>query len=216
MQHRISATVVTMGIAWLAALTARADMLPTAPVTDDLWDAARGTVITAQTARSGSTDGIAMFGGTSGTWEPANVLFADGHSPDYVHYVSWQTAAPVTIGAFNLFASTDASSSSDPSYCRRSFARFRLYAWDGTQFNVVFDAVPSLPYSSPVFSVTLAQPVTSRKWRAEFDQQVYTKTYSGVAAGYYGPRIKELDGFLPEPATLTLLALSGLVLRRRR
>jgi hypothetical protein len=217
MRHYLLITGLVALATCISLSSARADLLPTVPVGNDLWDYSQGAAITAQTARSGGTDGISMLGGTAGTWEPNNVLFEDGHSQPYAHYVEWQTSTPVTIGGFNLFVSPD-TTSSDPSYSRRSIARFRLDAWDGTQYQNIFDGVPVLPYPSTklVFSVGLTTSVTASKWRARFDQQVWTNPITPVAGGYYGPRIRELDGFaVPEAGTLTLFALCSLGLLRR-
>lgn len=201
-----------------------ASALPTAPVYDDLWDVSRGTVVTDHSPFDGTTDGIAMFGGTYGQWEPTNLLFEDGHAPPYTHFVEWQTPLPVTVGAFNLASTPDDATQADPASSRRSFARFRLYAWDGTGFQPFFDSAPVMPYPNSYepygermpFSVVLGQPVTSSRWRAEFDQQVWTYPDSGIPGGHYSPRITELDGFpAAEPATLSLLLTAGLTLARR-
>jgi hypothetical protein len=212
--------VLSAVIGW--APLARAD-LPTVPVYNDLWDISQGTTVIAHSPCTENTDAVAIFGGTYGSWEPNNVLFEDYHSPPYVHWVEWQTPSPVAIGAFNLAAAADSTDDTDPSYCRRSFSHFRLYAWGGTAFQMVFDAAPPLPYPGKwnlsdgmPFSIILSTPITSNKWRAEFDQQVWTHAYGEYPAGFYGPRIVELDGFAPEPATFSLFALGRLAMLRHR
>jgi hypothetical protein len=174
-----------------------------------------------------ATSPVAIFGGVYGNWEPQNILFQDGKSESFVHWAEWQTTAPVTIGAFNLWATPAYQQSPDPSdphYARRSFARFRLFAWNGSSFQKVFDDAPVLPYYLPPeapsrlpFSITLDQPVSAQKWRVEFSQQVWTSSYNNISAGYYGPRIVEFDGFapVPEAATLSLLVVGGLVFMHR-
>jgi hypothetical protein len=203
----------------LAAASADAiASLPTTPVTDDLWDVHQGAVVTGHSSTDGTgTDAIAMFGGSYGSWEPENVMFQDGHSQPYVHWVEWTTPNPVTIGAFNLFASPDGDVNhpGNPAYARRSFTTFHLYAWNGTNFQSVYNLVPTY-YGWYFTDVELPSSVTASRWRAEFDQQVRTNSFGGVPAGYYGPRIIELDGFVPEPATAFLLLASGLLLCRPR
>jgi len=206
--------------------TSKADNfnLPTAPVYDDLWDVSRGTVITQSSSMDETYSANALFGAPGGQ-ESGNVIFQDGYSPSYVHFVEWETPTEVTIGAFNLTATMDMPSpdGSNPSYARRSFARMRLYAWDGTGFVKFFDEAPALPYSPTVgggnempFSVILPTTISASRWRGEFDQQVWTNSYGGFDVGNYAPRVVELDGFVPEPATLSLLIFGGLAFRRRQ
>lgn len=195
-----------------------ASELPNVPVYNDLWNVSNGTVVTANSPVSNSTLKIIdMFGGTKGTWEPGNVIFQDGHVPPYVHFVEWQTSTNVTVKAFNLFAACESVPGNDG--YRRTFADMRLFYWDGSSWLKFFDEAPTIPYFIPVggtigmpFSVILPNTVSSNRWRAEFDQSAWWSD-----GHYYGPRIVELDAFsTPEPMSMFLFGLGGLLLSRRK
>jgi hypothetical protein len=214
-------------LGWDLSLKADIVLLPTTPLYDDLWDISNGTTVTSCSSLGDSVANYvpeAIFGGTGGNWEQENIIFSDGYAPSYSHFIEWQTSTVVTIGAFNLTAGMDFPSpdGSDPAYARRSFAKIRLYAWDGSAFVKFFDETPSLPYSPTVgndempFSVILPEKISASRWRVEFEQQVWTNAYEGIQAGYFGPRIVELDGFsIPEPLTLSFLVLGSMVILRR-
>jgi hypothetical protein len=178
----------------------------------DLWDTSQGsTVVTHTGTLSGAVFDIRNmfgFGGAGG-----QTLFADYRGAGYVHAVEWQTSAPVTLLSFSLWAQNEGMD-------RRAFNRFTLFSDSGGTWQEIYDTGPGFSYpSTPALNLEQdVTPVTAQDFRAEFVQAPYT---SGNASG---PRILELDGFdtyldgsVPEPATLSLLALGGLaVLRRRR
>ena len=168
------------------------------PSTNDLWDISQGTVVTATSGLDPGSDGRDMFGGdfSGPPSEPGRTIFADGRPPGFVHYIQWQTPAPVAVGAFALFANGDGPTTSFPA--QREFAQFVLKAkssplatnYDLTLYTLV---VTNHPYTlvdvaDQALLVTNIVPVTAQYFRAEFTQY-------DAGNGYDGPRILELDGY---------------------
>jgi hypothetical protein len=166
-----------------------------------------------------------MFGGSFGTPEPENTIFRDHQAAGSVHWVQWQTAQPVTLRSFALFAAHDG-----PPYDahQRGFSRFTLFTFDEStgSFEKLYEIFPANPYgdtSAPADTVIETNPnktflnlaanlvpTTTELFAAEFVQ------YGDSIPTAAGPRIVELDGFetfhpaVPEPSTLILLAMGGL------
>jgi hypothetical protein len=171
------------------------------PSTNDLWDISQGSVVTGTSGVNAPFSDIRdMFGGQFSEEEPGNTVFADGKPVGFVHYVEWQTTAPVTVGSFVLFASGDGAGAPFPT--QREFAQFALKAksspaatnYDLTLYTLV---VTNHPYTflDPAHYALVAPnitPVTAQYFRAEFTQY-------DAGNGYDGPRIVELDGFGPSP-----------------
>ncbi len=166
------------------------------PSTNDLWDISQGTIITANSPLYPGEDARNMFGGTFGSPEPSDVLFADGEPAGFTHYVEWKTAAPVTVGSFALFAVDDNAAQA----YERGFTNFVLKAkssaaaptFDLTLFSMNETNHPFILLDPVNFAliVTNISPVTAQYFRAEFGQ--YT-----AGRGLDGPRVIELDGFVP-------------------
>ncbi|NQT92863.1 MAG: PEP-CTERM sorting domain-containing protein [Lentisphaerae bacterium] len=182
--------------------------LPTSAT--DFWDMSQGSVVDSHTGVLYNNDIRNMFGGSFGTLGP-NVLFADGRGAGYVHTVEWHTPAPVTLRSFSLWANNE------DTMLRRAFNRFTLYSGSASSpSDLVYDTGPGYSYLNTVNLEQDVTPVTAQYFKAEFVQAPYT--YANAS----GPRVLELDGFdtyldgTPEPATLSLLALGGLVILRRR
>jgi len=205
----------------LALLFSAADHLSAAPTA--LWDATNGTIITSASPTDDFfnphiTNLTKMFTPKVNVARPfeddsKNTLFGDTQPQGFVHFVEWQTPTAVTISEFALYAVDD-----HPSF-NRSMDGFRLYAWNGTSFQLLFSDTPAHPYvyDDPahvlLYDRTIT-PVTSNRFRAEFLQNgTITSAYMGTTT--YGPRILELDG-LPEPATLAVAAVGMLTLLTRR
>jgi len=169
---------------------------------NDLWDVSQGTVVTATSGANAPYSDIRdMFGGQFSEDEPGDTIFADGQPPGFVHFVEWQTAAPVTVSSFVLFASGDGPADSN----QREFSQFVLKAKSSpaaTNFDLMLYTlvVTNHPYTfvDPVHLALVAAnitPVTAQSFRAEFTQ--YT-----AGRGYDGPRVIELDGFGPNPPVI--------------
>jgi len=65
-----------------------------------------------------------IFGGCTVLLLLASCIFNDGQPAGFVHYVEWQTATPVTVGGFVLFAEGDGPASNN----QREFEQFVLKA----------------------------------------------------------------------------------------
>jgi PEP-CTERM motif len=206
----------------------------------DLWDVSQGISVTGSSgALSGGwwSDPRNMFGGTYGTSGIAdvrnNTIFKDYQSPGFVHWVSWQTPAPITLQSFNLVAIHDYGLNPyefrDINY--RGISEFKLFWGVGSSgpWTLLYDYTvnpvqdsgnhkvygggvnyPGLNYLELFADVPLT---TAQYFRAEFIQY---GTGSSAYGDAQGPRIYELDGYgpttapIPEPATMLLLG-SGLV-----
>jgi hypothetical protein len=93
------------------------------PSTNDLWDVSQGIVIVTNSAMY-DFDARDIFGATFSTnlVERGNIVFNDGTSNGFVHFVEWRTPSPVTVRSFNLWAAGDGPDTS------REMASFRLLA----------------------------------------------------------------------------------------
>ena len=187
------------------------------PDADDLWNINQGAVVTDSSPLIGGSDIGDMFGGEAGSVESGKTLFADDLAVGTVHYVEWQTPAPVTISNFRLFANADGDTGD------RSFKRFSLFARDLVtgNFKSISEFSSADPYTdtpcnqtpSGFLEVSINTPVTTaQEFRAEFEQ-------FAPASGASGPRIRELDGFadpdpegciLPSSNVATIIGDSGI------
>jgi len=141
-----------------------------------------------------------MLGARLGTQEPGNTIFADSQPKGTVHFIEWQTAAPVTIARFRLWAFEDS-----PDTNLRSFDHVRLLAFVNNAFSVFYEDDIASPYDylAPfLLRASTIAPVTAQRFRAEFTQH--------HDPGLSGPRVIELDGF-PEAATCADVNYDGAV-----
>lgn len=163
--------------------------------TNDLWDVSQGMTIT----RSSAVDNCGrdpahpydprdVFGGNFANCPGENFLFQDNAPANFVHFIEWKTAAPVTVRSFNLWTTGDGALTD------REFDRFRLLTKSpgASDFDVlVYDFTPSHPYQyvADIYSLLVStdvKPVTAQEFRAEF----VNRTNSNLS-----PRLIELDGF---------------------
>jgi hypothetical protein len=196
---------------WAAIVT------PVHQVTNDLWDVAQGTTITANSP-SGAPPIAGMLGFATGPQLQQDSYFADGKPAGFVHFIEFKTASPVTIRSLNAWGGDDRNGGVP---LRRSFNEFKLYGWNGSAFQVLIDQQITLPYAQQgplgsdgalVVQSDAAAGFTSDRWRAEFIQP------PAIGGVFYGPRVLELDGFgtfldgttqLPLPAGLFMGALGA-------
>ena len=196
------ATLGLLGAVLLSGLVVRnafADAFTVPPSAADLWDISQGATVTGNSPLGSGFDARDIFGGHVGTREPDQVVFADGQPAGFVHYVEWQTASPVTVGAFVVFADGDGPAVNN----QREFAQFVLKAKSdpgSPDYDLVLytQNVDSHPYvfvdpANYALIVTDITPATAQYFRAEFVQY-------DAGRGFDGPRIKELDGYPPAPS----------------
>ena len=187
----------------------------------DLWDVSQGTVVTDHSpvldvSSTWYSDIRDMFGGEFSAVERNRTLFAD-RPAGTVHWVEWQTDAPVAVNAYNLVASAEGTNSDV-----RAVSRFSLYAWDGTSWDLLDEFLPSIPYGGgPTYTganfleaFRTFDTVTAQQFRAEFVQSTNTQGLN------WGPRINELDGIfvIPEPSVSLLMGglIAAFATRRKR
>lgn len=197
------------------------------PAADDLWDVSQGTVVTSHSAlhTSQSFDARDLLGGTFGDFpgEDRNVIFADLLPMDTVHHIEWQTAQPITLESFRLFAfhrtSRPANSSCTfPDARVRGFKQFRLFA-KGTsgEWEKIYELDPLVnghyhianeeyqgilqfdrpTQGDPILHEGDVTPIYTREFRAEFIQggDPDDTTQCNLWRNATGPRVVELDGF---------------------
>jgi hypothetical protein len=185
-----------------------------AQVSTDLWDVSQGATVNSS---SGGTV-LNMFGGTeinfgNGSLEPGTAFLEDaGRSAGFVHFVEFESAAPIRLTGYHLLAGDDNASNPGD----RGFTEFRLYAFNAGSFQLIDSFTPaSNPYPGNSVDVTSAfAAVEAQLFRAEF---VQFANDNGP-----GPRIIELDAIatpVPEPGTLAMILAGGtmfLLVRRRK
>ncbi len=187
--------------------------------TNDLWDISQGTVVTGTSGVNWNSDARDMFGGNFSPVETGDTIFQDFQPDGYVHYIEWQTQAPVTVASFALFAAGDG-----PQYLNeREFSKFVLKAKSSpaaTNFDVIVYEldVTNHPYNfldptDQLLVATNITPLTAQYFRAEFTQH-------NAGRGWDAPRIMELDAYgsnlvfgppviATQPADQTVTAGSG-------
>ena len=218
--------------------------------TTDLWDVSQGSAVTANSPVLGPpyystgyhSDIRDMFGGAFAPIGATVTMFQDYQPTGTLHWVEWETLAPITLRSFNLLADHDGPPRDATA---RGFSRFTLFAYNPATSsfdNMLFEVFPTNPYGdtvAPPYSMILTNPGKNRlelsanvvptaaqRFRAELVQFGY---WSGNASG---PRVLELDGYntflpgideppsgepiIPEPCTLALLSVGGLALLSRR
>lgn len=198
--RRLFGAVATLGLASGPVLAG--------PVTTGLWDVSNGVAVVNHSGVISGSLITNMFGGIRGSiaTENVNTLFRDDQPAGFVHFVQWQTPAPVTVGSFNLFAHDDATANPGD----RGFTRFQLFARNiGTgMFDLLYEFSPAgHPYHNLYPDLLVASAVipevTAQEFRAEFTQF--------APNDFPGPRIVELDAFgpsaVPEPSGLASAAL---------
>ena len=184
---------------YLVAPSTRAQELPV-QTTDDLWDISQGTMIISNSNLNWDYAPENLFGEISnpGSYqEEGNVVFKDGLSPNTVHHIEWQTAEPVSLERFRLFAWHDQSrlSGSSCSFANarvRGFNTFRLLAKNSSgEFELLEELEPivdhyyrimneeykgTAPNDVPnngltfLYEGTLGSPIVAQEFRAEFIQ----------------------------------------------
>jgi hypothetical protein len=192
----------------------------------DKWDVSQGVVVSGSSgALTGgwSSDPRNMFGGFYGSGPPDvinNTIFKDYQPKGYVHWVEWQTPAPITLQAFNLVAIHDSGGFEARNINYRGFSTFRLFAGGALVYTYQADPDKDLNYGGGVNYTGLnwlelyatITPTVARSFRAEFVQYGSGSSYYGDSQG---PRIYELDGYgststsVPEPGTAALLLVSS-------
>ena len=182
----------------------------------DLWDVSQGTVVTGSSALHPSAGrfGVNMFGGGAAGNdrynEGDNTIFVDGKPAGFDHWIEWETSASIRINSFNLVASHGPIQT-----LFRAISGFKLFNWDGTDWNCLYTYTASNPYGGGItytesnyLELTATFPtVNAQKFRAVFTQ---LSAAGGNTAS--GPRIHELDGYytVPVPATGFLFSIAVL------
>lgn len=154
---------------------------------DDAW---QGASVTAHSGlRSSAPDG--MFGAQDISPETDSTLFADGVPEGTVHSIEWETADPVLLAGFGIFAMHDPLDNPIRAF-RHLVLQARAEA--DAPFQTLYAQPVLVPYganSRELVECVNLRPGRWRQFRAEFTQ--------GGAAGFSGPRVMELDAIaLPD------------------
>lgn len=175
-------------IATVAGAAGAGKCRPECPVsrTDDGWQGA--LVTTHSGVTSSAPDG--MFGATGLSPESDTTLFLDAQADGTVHSIEWETATPLSLAGFGLFAFHDSLENT-----QRAFRRVRLQGRPlGGAYVDLYDQPIQLPYapdSRELHRCVNLRPRLLQQFRAEFTQH--------GASAFSGPRVVELDAVgLPE------------------
>jgi hypothetical protein len=195
------------------------------PSASDLWDVSQGATVT---GTSGVVTGACasnagnMFGGNIGgpSCLPdvgVNAVFQDFQAAGFLHWVEWRTAAPVTLGSFNLVASHDSGFDgfNQRNINYRGFRTFRLYSGDGAgnwtllytytadpDSDLDYGGGPNFPAQNLLELTASVTPTVAQYFRAEF-VQYGTGSPPSAYGDAQGPRIHELDGYAPQVVPVT-------------
>ena len=174
------------------------------PVTTDLWDVSRGTVVTGNSPVLGISDARNLLGFVVESSEVSSLLFADAQPQGFVHFVQWQTPLSNTLRSFTLHALHDGAPFDAN---KRGFRRFTLLARspETDDFDVqLFEIFPALLYEDTVVPPDVlfeadrpnhlrlcvnVDPTQSQEFRAEFAQ------FGPPSPNQSGPRVLEIDGY---------------------
>ena len=160
--------------------------------------------ITSNSATFAGSDVRDIFGGSFSTMEIAGrTVFADNANVVTAYQVSFTTSAPVSISGFSLYLKEDSTATD-----LRSSTGFQLKANGNMISNVAIGSAGqsySINFGSDYLEVSSSfAPVTASSFQAIFMSN--NNTYNGI-------RVYELDAqAVPEPTTIRLALLSGLVL----
>lgn len=173
----------------------------------DAWDISEngGSVVTATSGLLFGS-GNAMFGASDDVIEDGRTqLFADYQPAGFLHYIEWQTASPISLTGYTLFAGVDGGGVGN-----RAFTEFRLLVYvDASLSYQTVDSftVTDLPPNYLGGETRTFAALVGQQWRAEFVQYAEPSNASG-------PRIFELDAIgtsvVPEPETYALFSAVGL------
>jgi len=195
-----------------AAVTVTA--LPASPFVEDhtdLFDVAQGTTVTGSTGGYSGFYGEDAFGAVhANSLEPGHFVFNDFIYPWQSQYLSFQSAAPISISGFNLYLGSDTSG-------LREFDTIELIA---SLDNVTFVSLASATIAGPTYLTAYGS--TAIRVQATFADGTYQyfRLNAHDRAGFVGGRILEFDaiaggvsaGAIPEPLTwATMLLGFGLV-----
>ncbi len=175
-------------------------------------DEAPGSATNFSTSPSigGNTDDVReAFGKTGGPIEPGTFIFDDGGTADngntifgdggeFVDFIAWQSTTPLTLAGFKLSLTGDGGGNP---FRDTELVRFLV---EGTQVDL-FD---NNGFDGDVTRLFAGGAVVGDDFRIEF-----TRTTTG------GARLLEIDailGVVPEPSSMMLGLVGGLVLFRRR
>jgi hypothetical protein len=144
--------------------------------TDDIWDSSQGVTVTSTSPLASGSNALSAFDGTT-----TALVFADGQSANFVHFIEWQTPKAVLVDEARIFADDDG-----PASAAGGFREMRLFGRvdPGDPFTLIATVRPTAnPYLNDLREVVAMDSFVGTQFRAEFD---------AVAVGR-GPRLTELD-----------------------
>lgn len=172
--------------------------------TTDLFDVAQGTTVTGSTGGYSGFYGEDAFGAVhASSLEPGHFVFNDFLYPWQSQYLTFQTAAPISISGFNLYLGSDSSG-------LREFDTIELIA---SLDNVTFVSLASTTIAGPTYLTAYGS--TLLRVQATFADGTYRyfRLNAHDRAGFVGGRILEFDaiagssvtGPVPEPSTWAMM-----------
>lgn len=175
-------------IRWSAATNS------SAPMPTSVWEAAKGVRITGNSGLYSGFEATDVFGtrkSNGGTGETGTIVFQDNRPDGFLHFLEWETPAPVTLRSFGVIGFHQAADE----VFERAFRTFRLYARTdaNSPYQLIWTEEVPVPYGQGHFSTmryifrNFDAPVTGSQFRAEFVQ-------NGTGP-WFGPRVIAMYGF---------------------
>jgi hypothetical protein len=164
-------------------------------VTTDLFDVDQGAIVTSSSALIPTFDARSALGYFNPTGiEHTRAIFSS--SPIATDFIEFQTSQPVDLGHYRLFLGEDSDGTS-----HRSATGFRLFA-SGNSGDVQSTLVSSASFSG-TYTATYGSAAISISESLNLSNVQYFRMEVDRTSGFSGPRVIELDGFVPSPPAAT-------------
>ncbi len=208
--------ILIIALSGLAFISMSNAQIITAGGVQSTTDLFQNATVTASSSRlatptADDTTPSGIFGGT-GNFGSGITYFNGGVSTVPVHFIEFNTSAPITFSQIRLFVREEGTA--DPATSYRSISRYTLFASSSpgsfTNSNIVSTSTINPDYSGTYgnFQITITDTFNAYTTAQYFRLNLNS-------ADSFGATVIELDAFsvspVPEPSTYLFLGLSALL-----